>query len=136
MLDYIGTAHQQIINLMEKKMYYKYVTVRPDGKRVSTFQYSMKHWVKDCKVLEYKPNRIISAPKESAGIFISEELRHTKDGAVSISSVSEYMYPVEVYEVKNLSPVTRFNGREENTTGEGFLVCSVIRVGKLLRRWE
>jgi hypothetical protein len=75
----------------------------------------------DYPILTYHPNRIISAPKDSAGIFLAtrEILKARSTDLFKQGIFSKCR--ARIFEVKPLAVLSRF---------ECFYVCKVVRLGK------
>jgi hypothetical protein len=118
------------------KKYYKYVQRTPDGKLISTFtNHSRNHMGKlsgiDCNILEYKPNRIMSAA--GAGVFLLDTLYMDEDtaGQQSSSQHRTNCFGLGVYEAMPLAEVRI----HRDYVGYGHPTCKVVRIGKLIKRY-
>jgi len=119
---------------MESKKYYKYVLVK--GKeRISTWIdiEGKQHCASlQAKILRYRSNRILSAPKGSAGIFLMEELILDEYWARRKVSCTIIPFKLEVYEAIPLKPIVF----HKELIGSNFPTCMCVRVGKLVHKYS
>lgn len=127
---------------MEEKQFYKAVRVLLDGSRVSSF-IDPELWCTSTgfgeKMLTYHPNRIISAPKGSYGIFVYDRkslMPIANQGGFNFTSgiilgnvfqSTSFSKVVEIYKVIPISPVIF-----QHLDIGNYWISRVIRLGKLV----
>jgi hypothetical protein len=121
-------------------MYYKVVCVLKSGRKVSIYIESKdQHSCPGCKVITYKKDEIIEAPKGSAGIFLLGEIPDSKGGVYRVASASSN-YPIEIYEVEPLAEIIVHSDEELRATwgincGADYPTCSKIKLGRFVKAW-